>query len=191
MDLNVSGWRRDMGQKQIGSVELANAKVRMENDGSGWISTAPTVKIGKDKVKIGWRSELTLNGTYLVTLDLPKEDIARLFVFLFGEILDPQEIKKYGMDVDAKGLIAKTLMKMPLGEVLAMFSGTVKPSTPILESEVSMRAFNCLQNEGISTYEELATRSQAEILRIPNMGRKVLNELKESLDARGLSFEGQ
>jgi DNA-directed RNA polymerase subunit alpha len=82
-------------------------------------------------------------------------------------------------------------MKMPFGEVLATLNDMTKPSAPILASDVSIRAFNCLQNEGIKTYEELAARSQAEILRLPNMGRKALNELKELLHARGLSFDGQ
>ena len=56
------------------------------------------------------------------------------------------------------------------------------------ELELSVRSYNCLKNANIQTLGELVTRSEAEMLKTKNFGRKSLNEIKEILAGMGLSF---
>ena len=56
------------------------------------------------------------------------------------------------------------------------------------ELELSVRSYNCLKNANIRTIGELVTRSEAEMLKTKNFGRKSLNEIKEILGDMGLSF---
>ena len=56
------------------------------------------------------------------------------------------------------------------------------------EIELSVRAANFLQNAGIEYIYQLATKTEVDILRIRNSGRKSLNEVKEVLAALGLSL---
>jgi DNA-directed RNA polymerase subunit alpha len=56
------------------------------------------------------------------------------------------------------------------------------------ELELSVRSINCLQNANIGTIGELVQKTESEMLRTKNFGRKSLNELKELLEAMGLSF---
>ncbi|HXK62226.1 MAG TPA: DNA-directed RNA polymerase subunit alpha [Acidobacteriota bacterium] len=56
------------------------------------------------------------------------------------------------------------------------------------ELELSVRSYNCLKNANIQTIGELVTRTEAEMLKTKNFGRKSLNEIKEILDGMGLSF---
>jgi hypothetical protein len=56
------------------------------------------------------------------------------------------------------------------------------------ELELSVRTANCLKNEGIVYIGELVQKTEAEMLRTPNFGRKSLNELKEVLSPIGLHF---
>ena len=56
------------------------------------------------------------------------------------------------------------------------------------ELELSVRSANCLQNANIRFIGELVQRSEAEMLKTKNFGRKSLNEIKETLDALGLSL---
>lgn len=56
------------------------------------------------------------------------------------------------------------------------------------ELELSVRSYNCLKNENIIYVGDLVSRSEAEMLKTANFGRKSLNELKENLKAMGLGF---
>jgi DNA-directed RNA polymerase subunit alpha len=56
------------------------------------------------------------------------------------------------------------------------------------ELELSVRSMNCLKNDNIIYIGDLVQKSEGEMLRTPNFGRKSLNEIKEVLAARGLSL---
>ncbi len=56
------------------------------------------------------------------------------------------------------------------------------------ELELSVRSANCLQNANIRFIGELVQRTEAEMLKTKNFGRKSLNEIKETLEALGLSL---
>jgi len=56
------------------------------------------------------------------------------------------------------------------------------------ELELSVRSANCLKNENIYYIGDLVQRSEPEMLRTPNFGRKSLNEIKEVLSMMGLGF---
>jgi DNA-directed RNA polymerase subunit alpha len=56
------------------------------------------------------------------------------------------------------------------------------------ELELSVRSYNCLKNADIKTIGELVQKSEAEMLKTKNFGRKSLNEIKEILAEMGLSF---
>ncbi len=56
------------------------------------------------------------------------------------------------------------------------------------ELELSVRSANCLQNANIRYIGELVQRSESEMLKTKNFGRKSLNEIKDTLAAMGLSL---
>ncbi len=56
------------------------------------------------------------------------------------------------------------------------------------ELELSVRSANCLQNANIRFIGELVQRTEAEMLKTKNFGRKSLNEIKETLGSLGLSL---
>ncbi len=56
------------------------------------------------------------------------------------------------------------------------------------ELELSVRSANCLKNDNIVYIGDLVQKTEAEMLRTPNFGRKSLNEIKEILAAMGLRF---
>ncbi len=56
------------------------------------------------------------------------------------------------------------------------------------ELELSVRSYNCLKNANIGTLYELVQKTEPEMLRTRNFGRKSLNEIKEILDDMGLSL---
>ncbi len=56
------------------------------------------------------------------------------------------------------------------------------------ELELSVRSYNCLKNANIQTIADLVQKTEAEMLRTKNFGRKSLNEIKEILSSMGLQF---
>jgi DNA-directed RNA polymerase subunit alpha len=56
------------------------------------------------------------------------------------------------------------------------------------ELELSVRSYNCLKNANIRTIGELVIKTEAEMLKTKNFGRKSLNEIKEILGGMGLSL---
>jgi DNA-directed RNA polymerase subunit alpha len=54
--------------------------------------------------------------------------------------------------------------------------------------ELSVRSYNCLKNANIQTIGELVQKTEAEMLKTKNFGRKSLNEIKEILQTMGLSL---
>lgn len=62
---------------------------------------------------------------------------------------------------------------------------------PISELEMTVRATNCLLAKDIYTVGDLVNFSVNDLLKLPNLGRKAINEIKETLASRGLMLAGE
>ena len=58
----------------------------------------------------------------------------------------------------------------------------------IEDLELSVRSFNCLKRAGISTVEDLANKTEAEMLKVRNLGKKSFDEVTNKLHSLGLDF---
>jgi DNA-directed RNA polymerase subunit alpha len=59
---------------------------------------------------------------------------------------------------------------------------------PVDDLELTVRSANCLKAESIYYIGDLIQRTENELLKTPNLGRKSLNEIKEVLASRGLTL---
>ena len=59
---------------------------------------------------------------------------------------------------------------------------------PIEELELSVRSYNCLKRAGIATVEDLANRSESDMMKVRNLGKKSLDEVINKLHSLGLDF---
>ena len=60
--------------------------------------------------------------------------------------------------------------------------------TSIEELELSVRSFNCLKRAGIATVEDLTNRSENDMMKVRNLGKKSLDEVIAKLHSLGLNF---
>ena len=78
----------------------------------------------------------------------------------------------------------------PSGEVVEERSDELPFNRNLLrkvdELELSVRSANCLKNDNIIYIGDLVQKTEADMLRTPNFGRKSLNEIKEVLSQMGL-----
>ena len=58
----------------------------------------------------------------------------------------------------------------------------------IEDLELSVRSFNCLKRAGISTVEDLTNKSEADMMKVRNLGKKSLDEVTNKLHSLGLDF---
>ena len=122
-----------------------------------------------------------------------------------GQILD---YDKLTMAVETDGSVkaedAVALAARILQDQLAVFINFEEPKKPVEETrhpelafnaallkkvdelELSVRSANCLKNDNIVYIGDLIQKTEAEMLRTPNFGRKSLNEIKEVLASMGL-----
>ncbi len=73
-------------------------------------------------------------------------------------------------------------------EEVKKFPGLDSLDKSVDELELSVRSYNCLKNADIRTLRELVQRTEAEMLKTKNFGRKSLNEIKDILHSMGLDF---
>ena len=67
-------------------------------------------------------------------------------------------------------------------------SGNKVLDMTIEELDLSVRSYNCLKRAGIQTVQELAQKTEDEMIKVRNLGKKSLKEVKEKLQDLGLSF---
>ena len=77
------------------------------------------------------------------------------------------------------------------GEVSTQPSGPLPDPIllrPVDELELTVRSANCLKAENIHYIGDLVQRTEVELLRTPNLGKKSLTEIKEVLESHGLTL---
>ena len=62
---------------------------------------------------------------------------------------------------------------------------------PIEELELGVRSYNCLKRVGIETIGDLVTKTESELAAIPNFGKKSIEEVRETLQAHGLTLRDE
>lgn len=101
------------------------------------------------------------------------------------------------VSIAAKILIEHFNLFVELSEVAERTNLMVEKSTPsvptdldvtIDEMELSVRSFNCLKRAGINTVHDLTSKTEDEMMKVRNLGRKSLDEVIEKLHSMGLDL---
>ncbi|MDO9598526.1 MAG: DNA-directed RNA polymerase subunit alpha [Azoarcus sp.] len=120
-----------------------------------------------------------------------RTDLDRLVIDIeTNGAVDPEEAIRYAARVlrdqlevfaDLQGTPAETVTVKPV---------TIDPVLlrPVDDLELTVRSANCLKAENIYYIGDLIQRTETELLKTPNLGRKSLNEIKEVLATRGLTL---
>ena len=58
--------------------------------------------------------------------------------------------------------------------------------TPIEDLDFSVRAYNCLKRDGIHTIQDLVNKSESDMMKIRNLGKKSLKEVMDKIKELGL-----
>ena len=102
--------------------------------------------------------------------------------------IDPEEAIRRAGNILSEQLAVFVDLK---GQAEAAGAGAEAPVDPILlrpvdELELTVRSANCLKAESINYIGDLVQRTEVELLRTPNLGKKSLTEIKQVLEGHGL-----
>jgi DNA-directed RNA polymerase subunit alpha len=193
----------------VGDVEILNpdhvictldegAEIRMEftvDTGKGYVPAernraddAPIGLIPVDSLyspvkKVSYKVENTREGQVLdydkLTLSIETDGsiTGEDAVAFAARILQDQLALFVNFDEPQKEQAAETVTELAFNPALLK---------KVDELELSVRSANCLKNDNIVYIGDLIQKTEAEMLRTPNFGRKSLNEIKEVLAAMGL-----
>jgi DNA-directed RNA polymerase subunit alpha len=104
--------------------------------------------------------------------------------------IDPEEAVRYAARILVEQLSVFADLKGMPTQIEEKKATQIDPILlrPVDDLELTVRSANCLKAENIYYIGDLIQRSETELLKTPNLGRKSLNEIKEVLASRGLTL---
>ena len=122
-----------------------------------------------------------------------RTDLDSLFMTIeTNGVLTPEEAIRHSASilVDQLVVFAQLEGTQAAGDLAPSRSPAVDPMLmrPVDDLELTVRSANCLKAENIYYIGDLIQRTENELLKTPNLGRKSLNEIKDVLAARGLTL---
>ena len=105
-------------------------------------------------------------------------------------VVDPEEAIRYAARILVDQLSVFAELKGTPAEIEAPRAPQVDPILlrPVDDLELTVRSANCLKAENIYYIGDLIQRTENELLKTPNLGRKSLNEIKDVLASKGLTL---
>ncbi len=120
-----------------------------------------------------------------------RTDLDKLIIDLESNgTVEPEEAIRYAATVLQKQLVSFVDLESIAEPELTRKEPEIDPILlrPVDELELTVRSADCLKAENIFFIGDLVQRTEMELLKTPNLGRKSLNEIKEILDSRGLAL---
>jgi len=105
-------------------------------------------------------------------------------------VIEPEEAVRYSASVLVDQLSVFASLQSTSEERVESSQPQVDPILlqPVDDLELTVRSANCLKAENIYYIGDLIQRTENELLKTPNLGRKSLNEIKEVLASKGLTL---
>jgi DNA-directed RNA polymerase alpha subunit len=195
--LTLRGWGRDHGENVLSDADLATAAVGhfdQFDPSEMYVTPVHEVsrKVGRyivdqeSKIKISFQAKVNLNGQYLVQQILSAQEVAQLFFLLHSDRTIEEMFELFKTTGGHRAQENGQNQLTPQSFQSVFYNQHFLTRIEDLIDLLSVRTFNCLKNENITRIGDLVQKTEAEILRMPNFGRKSLNEIKEMLAEMGL-----
>ncbi len=166
----------------------ADINKQINQGSSQGIGTVYTDSIYTPITKVGYNVEPTRVGEDV------KYDSLTMEIYTDGSI-SPEK----ALSMAAKILIDHLDIVANINEDVLSMDNMIKEGTTeqpnkgtqqmIEDLDLSVRSYNCLKRAGIQTVEELTQKTEDEMMKVRNLGKKSLKEVKEKLEELGLGFK--
>ena len=89
------------------------------------------------------------------------------------------------VDLSDKGKTTEIMIEKDEGGKEKVLEMTIE------ELDLSVRSFNCLKRAGINTVEDLTNKSEEDMMKVRNLGRKSLEEVMQKLESLGVTLQSE
>ena len=130
--------------------------------------------------------EVWTNGTIKPEEAVAKSSellISNLKIFQSIEGLVPEEVVEEEEEIDFPPQQSSVTIPAPENDEQRILNTTIE------DLDLSVRSFNCLKRAGISVVGDLVARTEEDMMKVRNLGRKSLEEVKKKLEEYNLSFK--
>jgi DNA-directed RNA polymerase subunit alpha len=146
-----------------------------------------------EQARVGQKTDfdkLTLDIETDGSIDPPAalREAAEILISQLAIFTDPDRVMELRATGDA-GVLEPGLVGAPGGAPARQ--PNAMDDILIEELELGVRSYNCLKRAGIQTVGDLVIKSESELNAIPNFGKKSIDEVIETLHARGLGLRGE
>jgi len=201
------------GDFEVGhNIEIVNPDhVIAHLNKGGKLNIEAKVEMGRGYQPVPVRTKGTESDNVLgfIMIDASFSPITKVsYVVESARVEQRTDLDKLIMDVETNGVVdaeqairdaARILMgqlsvfanlESELTEVEVQQAPQIDPILlrPVDDLELTVRSANCLKAENIHYIGDLIQRNESDLLKAPNLGRKSLNEIKDILNAKGLSL---
>ena len=160
------------------------------------IGTIPIDSIFSPVLRVNYNVEDTRVGNEMdfdkLTLEVwtngtlrPEEAVAKAAAVLIAHMKLFQSMDSVAMEEVAEDI--DSVDKVPEDEIAVTLDKNL--AKPIEELELSVRSTNCLKRAGIHIVADLADKTEEEMMKVRNLGRKSFEEIKHTMDQLGVSFK--
>ncbi|HAD23808.1 DNA-directed RNA polymerase subunit alpha [Kandleria vitulina] len=151
------------------------------------IGVIPTDSIFSPVVNVSYKTEPTRVG------QSAKYDQLTMEITTDGSI-KPHEVLALAAKILVEHLnmfveLTDEAMNMEVMSEVQQDTGSKVLDMTIEELDLSVRSYNCLKRAGIQTVQELASKTEDDMIKVRNLGKKSLKEVKEKLLELGLGFK--
>ena len=192
------------------NVEIANPEHVIAHLQSGSLSMEMVVRIGKGYEPASVRKQLQDSRTIgVLHLDAAYSPVRRVSYSVESARVEQRtDLDKLIMTIESDGTLdpeeavrrAATILQQQLSAFVDLDSSILQEPVkaeeevdpvllrPVEDLELTVRSANCLKAEAIQYIGDLVQRTETELLKTPNLGKKSLNEIKDVLVSRGMSL---
>ena len=167
---------------------LDSTIVRVESDCGtlGWGETCPVGPTYAPSHAEGARAALTEMAPHLIGTDLDK----LVLELETNGTIDPEESIRRAATILQHQLAVFVDLDNEKEQIVEEKEDEVDPILirPVDDLELTVRSANCLKAENIYYIGDLIQRTEVELLKTPNLGKKSLTEIKDVLASRGLAL---
>jgi hypothetical protein len=189
--MKVYAKNKHLGEILIGNIDLSNCDYFFEENYRKWNPLNPAIKINKNNIAIGWKSDTNWIGPSYIRIVFDKKEIFHILKNVFGQDLNQEKLSEYGVYIDDDNIIS--INNTENRNVISILDNSEElkdlSQTPIDRLATVRDKFRAaLLEHGIINISDLSNLTKKDFMKIPHIGKIAYKEVSAAMSQYGVKF---